>query len=62
MTDDCSETHQEVAALAIQKSPDTPIDMDLYRAARIVKEHGGVLSAATLPSGGIRFTLELPAL
>jgi hypothetical protein len=62
MTDDCSQTDQEdVAPLAIQRSPGTPINMDLHRAARIVKEHGGILSATTLSSGGIRFTLELPA-
>jgi hypothetical protein len=34
---------------------------DLGRAARIVKEHGGILSAASARSGHLHFTVELPA-
>jgi hypothetical protein len=61
MTDDCSEPRPGTTAPAIQKAPDTPTDIDLHRTSRIVKEHGGILSATTLASGAIRFTLELPA-
>jgi hypothetical protein len=34
---------------------------DLDRAARIVREHGGILTASGLDGGGVRFTVELPA-
>ena len=33
----------------------------LHRAAGLAREHGGVLCTASLPGGGICFTLELPA-
>ena len=33
----------------------------LHRAARLAREHGGVLCTASLPGGGICFTLDLPA-
>jgi len=33
----------------------------LHLVARIVGEHGGALSAVRLPGGGVRFTLEFPA-
>jgi hypothetical protein len=33
----------------------------LHRVARVVGEHGGALSAVRFPDGGVRFTLEFPA-
>ena len=48
-------------------APDAEYGLDaatrigLYRASRIAGEHGGVLSAASLAAGGLRFVLELPS-
>jgi C4-dicarboxylate-specific signal transduction histidine kinase len=44
-----------------EPTPAAPAEMDLYRVARIVKEHGGAFSATPLASGGMCFTVELPA-
>ncbi len=52
---------EEARPLALDEWPDPAVRMDLYRASRIVGEHGGVLSAAALAANGIRFTIELPA-
>jgi hypothetical protein len=35
--------------------------IDMERAARLVREHGGVLTASALKGGGRRVTIELPA-
>ena len=43
------------------ETPDAGSGADLRRAARLVKEHGGVLCSAPLPGGGLCFTLDLPA-
>jgi len=54
---------QAVPPLSVQPSEtsDTGTGADLRRAARVVKEHGGVLCSAPLPGGGVCFTLDLPA-
>jgi signal transduction histidine kinase len=51
-----------VPVLSVQHSetPAAGTGADLRRAARLVKEHGGVLCSAPLPGGGICFTLDLP--
>lgn len=50
-------TRSASAPAALPEGP----DLDLYLAAQIVAEHGGVLSGENLPEGGARFIVELPA-
>jgi len=53
---------QPVPVLSVQHAgtPEAGTGADLRRAARLVKEHGGVLCSAPLPGGGVCFTLDLP--
>ena len=62
LTDDGARPAEESRLVAVDPvASGETISMDVYRAARIVREHGGVLSAASVTGGGIRLTLELPA-
>jgi len=66
MTDDYSQVLEQarpvpVLSLAHPVSSDAGADADLRRAAKLVREHGGVLCAASLAGGGVCFTLDLPA-
>jgi signal transduction histidine kinase len=61
MTDDWRQADAKPVPLPAEPLPASPAQLDLCRAARTVKEHGGVLSVARVPGGGTRFTLEFPA-
>lgn len=66
MTDDYSQVLEQVRlvpvlSFAYPKASDAGAAVDLRRAARLVREHGGVLCAASLAGGGVCFTLDLPA-
>lgn len=66
MTDDYSQVLEQVRPVPVlsfarPEHSGSGADADLRRAARLVREHGGVLCAAGLAGGGVCFTLDLPA-
>jgi signal transduction histidine kinase len=66
MTDDYSKVLEQVRPVPVlpfarSEPSDAGADADLRRAARLVREHGGVLCAASFAGGGVCFTLDLPA-
>ena len=64
VTDDYAQAVDQLQPVLSMLHPGTPDGgrgADLRRAARLVKEHGGVLCSAPLPGGGVCFTLDLPA-
>ncbi len=53
---------ERIVRLTIEAAgPGLPEGLDLHPVSRIVAEHGGVVRAETAAGGGVRFTLELPA-
>jgi signal transduction histidine kinase len=66
VTDDYPRVREQlrpVPVLSFQRAEtsDAGTEVELRRAARLVKEHGGVLCAAILAGGGVCFTLDVPA-
>ena len=62
MTNTSAPIEAPATAAGEARWPETPGVLRLYRAGRIVREHGGVLSVAAGPRGLVRVRLELPAI